>query len=74
MQVPYFLLFLYFRNATQEIFSELDKTSSRTPIFPGCRTRTEREPEGGQGPASHQGGVAQPLAMPPICEEPLAAP
>jgi hypothetical protein len=47
--VPYFLLFLCFRKATQEIFSELDKTSSGTPIFPGRRTRTKREPERGQG-------------------------
>jgi hypothetical protein len=72
--VPYFLLFLCFRKATQEIFSELDKTSSRTPIFPRLRTRTKREPEGGQGLPSPQGGMAQALAMPPMCEEPLAAP
>jgi hypothetical protein len=42
--------------------------------FPGQRTRTERELEGGQGPASHQGGAAQALAAPPMCEEALAAP
>jgi hypothetical protein len=72
--VPCFLLFLCFRNATQEIFSELDETSFRTPIFPGRRTRTKREPEEGQGPASHQGGAAQPLATPPMCEEPLEVP
>jgi hypothetical protein len=74
VSVPYFLLFLCFRKATQEIFSELDETSSITLIFPGRRTRIEREPEGGQGPASHQGGAAQPLAAPPMCEESLAAP
>jgi hypothetical protein len=72
--VPYFLLFLCFRKATHKIFSELDETSSRTPIFLERRTRTEREPEGGQGPASHQGGAAQPLAAPPMWEEPLEAP
>jgi hypothetical protein len=49
VSVSCFLLFLCFRNATQEIFSELDETSSRTPIFSGRRTRTEREPEGGPG-------------------------
>jgi hypothetical protein len=32
--VPYFLLFLCFRKATQEIFSELDETKARPPIFP----------------------------------------
>jgi hypothetical protein len=72
--IPYFLLFLCFRKATQEIFSELDETSSRTPIFPGRRTRTKREPERGQNLPSHQGGATQPLAAPPMCEEPLAAP
>jgi hypothetical protein len=32
--VPYFLLFLCFRKATQEIFSELDETKAKPPIFP----------------------------------------
>jgi hypothetical protein len=56
--VPYFLLFLCFRKVTQEIFSELDETSSET----------EREPEGGQRLASPPGGTAQPLAV-PTCGE-----
>jgi hypothetical protein len=62
--VPCFLLFLCFRKATQEIFLELDETSSETPIFPGRRTRTKREPERGQRLATPQGGAAQPLAAP----------
>jgi hypothetical protein len=48
VSVPYFLLFLCFRKATQEIFSELDETKTETSILPGRRMRTEREPEGGQ--------------------------
>jgi hypothetical protein len=32
--VSCFLLFLCFRKATQEIFSELDKTKAKPPIFP----------------------------------------
>jgi hypothetical protein len=32
--VPCFLLFLCFRKATQEIFSELDETKVEPPIFP----------------------------------------
>jgi hypothetical protein len=32
--VPWFLLFFYFRKATQEIFSELDETKAEVPIFP----------------------------------------
>jgi hypothetical protein len=55
--VPCFLLFLCFWKATQEIFSELDETSSRSLIFPRRRMRTKREPEGGPGaaltPGSH---------------------
>jgi hypothetical protein len=74
VSVPCFLLFLCFKKATQEIFSKLDETSSRSLIFPGRVPKTEREPEGGQGPASHQGGAAQPLATPPMCGKPLAAP
>jgi hypothetical protein len=33
VSVPYFLLFLCFRKATQEIFSELDETKAKPPIF-----------------------------------------
>jgi hypothetical protein len=47
--VPYFLLFLCFRKATQEIFSELDETSFRSLIFPGRVPKTERELEGARG-------------------------
>jgi hypothetical protein len=43
--VPCFLLFLCFKKATQQIFSELDEMKTETPIFPGRRTKTEREPE-----------------------------
>jgi hypothetical protein len=32
--VPYFMLFLCFRKATQEIFLELDETKAEPPIFP----------------------------------------
>jgi hypothetical protein len=62
--VPYFLLFLCFRKATQEIFSELDETSSRSLIFLRSFPKTEREPEGDQRPPSHIGGAAQALATP----------
>jgi hypothetical protein len=66
--VPCFLLFLCFRKATQEIFSELDETSSQSLIFPGSFPKTERKPEGGQRPPSHVGGTAQPLAAPTWCD------
>jgi hypothetical protein len=54
--VSYFLLFLCFRNATQEIFSELDETSSRSLIFPESFPKTKREPAEVQRPPSHVGG------------------
>jgi hypothetical protein len=57
LPVSCFLLFLCFRKATQEIFSELDKTKTETPIFPRRRTRTERELEGGQRVGSPGGGM-----------------
>jgi hypothetical protein len=55
--VPYFLLFLCFRKATQDIFSELDETKAETSIFTGRRTKTEREPERGQRATTPGGGV-----------------
>jgi hypothetical protein len=72
--VPCFLLFMCFRKATQEIFSELDEISSKSLILPGRVPKTEREPEGGQRPPTQQGGMAQPLAVPTHCEGALAAP
>jgi hypothetical protein len=63
--VPCFLLFLCFRKATQEIFLELDKTKAKTPIFPGRRTKTEGEPEGGQRAGTPGGGAPSPLPATP---------
>jgi hypothetical protein len=45
--VPSFLLFLCFRKATQEIFSELDETKAEVPIFPtqdGVQSRDGGDP------------------------------
>jgi hypothetical protein len=72
--VPYFLLFLCFRKATQEIFSELDKTSSRTPIFPGRGPKTEREPEGARGCPHHEGARPRPWPCPPMVRPPWSPP
>jgi hypothetical protein len=70
--VPCFLLFLCFRKATQEIFSELDETKTETLILPGGRTRTKWEPEGGQRAPSPPGGAAQALVVPTYGEAALA--
>jgi hypothetical protein len=57
VSVPYFLLFLWFGKATQEIFSKLDETKPEPPIFPGHKTKTEGEPKGGQGSATPRAGA-----------------
>jgi hypothetical protein len=56
--VPYFLLFLCFRKATQEIFSELDETKAKVPIFL-TRDRVQSRDGGGPG-ASHTMGCHGP--------------
>jgi hypothetical protein len=66
--VPCFLLFLYFKKVTQEIFSELDETKARRPDISRSFQRTEEEMEWGHEVASHQGGAAQALATLPTCE------
>jgi hypothetical protein len=66
--VSYFLLFLCFRKVTQEIFSELDETKAKRPDISRSFQRTEEELEWGHEVASHQGGAAQALVAPPMCE------
>jgi hypothetical protein len=69
--VPYFLLFLCFRKVTHEIFSELDETKASRLEFYQSFQRTEEETEWGHEVPSHQGGAAQGLAAPPMCETAL---
>jgi hypothetical protein len=49
MPVPYFLLFLCFRKATQEIFSELDETKAEHPIFTEASRRPKMRRRGATG-------------------------
>jgi hypothetical protein len=72
--VPCFLLFLCFKKATQEIFSELDETSFRTPIFPEKGPKTEREPEGARGQPHHKGAGTSPWPCPPMVRPPWSPP
>jgi hypothetical protein len=74
VSVPCFLLFLCFRKVTQEIFSELDETKASRLEFHQSFQRTEEEVEWGHEGPTHQGGAAQALATPPMCEGALAAP
>jgi hypothetical protein len=62
-----------FRSDTQEIFSELDETKSISLIFPGSIQTSEERKERGQRPPSQGAGAALALAVPPLCEEALAA-
>jgi hypothetical protein len=63
-----FLLFLCFRKVTQEIVLELDETKAKHSEIYRSFQRTEEETERGHRPLTQQGGAAQALATPPICE------
>jgi hypothetical protein len=52
--VPYFLLFLCFRKATQEIFSELDETKAKVPIFLDTRWSPKKRRRGARGQPHHR--------------------
>jgi hypothetical protein len=60
--VPCFLLFLCFIKATQEIFSELDETNAKVPIFPDTRWSPKQRRRGTRGQPHHE--VAQPAPSP----------
>jgi hypothetical protein len=57
VRVPYFLLFLCFGKATQEIFSELDETKAEVLIFPDTRWSPKQRRRGTRGRPHH--GVAR---------------
>jgi hypothetical protein len=61
-------MFLCFRKVTQEIFLELDKTKAKHSKIYRSFQRTEEEMEWGQEGPTQQGGAAQALAAPPMCE------
>jgi hypothetical protein len=48
----------------------IGRNESRTSYFYQSFAKTKDETEGGQGPASPPGGVAQPLAVPTCGETP----
>jgi hypothetical protein len=43
---------LYFKKVIQEIFSGLDETKAKPPIFPDTKTESKAEMEEGQGLAT----------------------
>jgi hypothetical protein len=60
--VSYFLLFLCFRKATQEIFSELDEIKSEPHIFTEASRRPKMRQRGASGQPHH--GVTRPIPWP----------
>jgi hypothetical protein len=60
--VPCFLLFLCFRKVTQEIFSELDETKAKVPIFPDIRRSPKQRRRGANRRPHHR--VARPTPGP----------
>jgi hypothetical protein len=60
--VPCFLLFLCFRKVTQEIFSELNETKAKPPIFTEASRRPKMRRRGPE--ASHTIGGVQPSPWP----------
>jgi hypothetical protein len=82
--VPYFLLFLCFRKATQEIFSELDETKAEPPIFPDTSqtqkmrrrgARTQPHPRAARpGPGPRHQGVSPPGPPPAAALSPIYSP
>jgi hypothetical protein len=72
MPVLCFLLFLYFRKVTQEIFSELDETKAEHPDIYRSFQKSEEEMEGGHRAPTPQGGAAYPWPAPPGGEATLA--
>jgi hypothetical protein len=56
------MLFLCFRKATQEIFSELDETKAEVPIFPDTRQSPKQRRRGARGQPHHR--VARPAPGP----------
>jgi hypothetical protein len=57
-----FLLFLCFRKATHEIFSKLDETKARIPIFPDTRRSPKMRRRGTRGRPHH--GMARATPWP----------
>jgi hypothetical protein len=79
-----FLLFLCFRKVTQEIFSELDETKDKVPIFSDTRQSPKHRRRGARGrphhpltrprPGPRRGMVWAPGPLPGIAPPPIYSP
>jgi hypothetical protein len=68
--VPRFLLFLCFRKVTFEIFSELDETKAKPPIFTEASWRTKMRRREARGQPHHQGARPSPWPHRPVVRLP----
>jgi hypothetical protein len=68
--VSCFLLFLCFRKVTQEIFSELDETKAKPPIFIEASRRPKMRRRGARGWPHHKGAWPSPWPRPPMVRPP----
>jgi hypothetical protein len=68
-----FSVFFYSRFLPKEIFSELDETKARPPIFPDMKMESKVETEEGTEVATPPGGTGPPLAAPSHGVGPLGA-
>ena len=62
-----------FRIVVLEIFSELDETKAKVPIFSDTFQKSEGETKGAEEAATPCGGAAPPLAAPPCGVGPSGA-
>jgi hypothetical protein len=62
-------VFVFQKSYTRNILG-IGRNKSRTSYFYRSFAKTEDETEGGQGPATLQGGVAQPWPRPPMVRPP----
>jgi hypothetical protein len=72
--VPCFLLFLCFSKVTQEIFSKLDETKAKPPIFTEALRRPKMTGRGARGQPHHQGARPSPWSRPPMVRAPWSTP
>jgi hypothetical protein len=66
MSVPYFLLFLCFKKVTKEIFSELDETKAKPPIFTEASQRPKMKWRGARSQAHHREARPSPWPRHPM--------
>jgi hypothetical protein len=69
-----FLLFLYFRKVTQEIFTELDETKAKVPIYLTRRRSAKERRRGARGQPHHRVARATPWPRHQVVWTPGPAP